>query len=218
MTANPSTENSLAIDDPIWQTIISLAKPITLPPETIIFRQGDSCKNYILVKSGRVKVFTRAENGREILLYRVEQGESCTLTTSCLLADNNYPAEGVAETEVQALVISVDAFNNALNQSATFRQFVFDAYGRRIRDIITLVEEVSFGRLDLRLAKLLSQREVEQNKLIITHQALATELGTAREVVSRQLKEFERHGWLKLSRGEIEILSPEALKKLTLSL
>lgn len=203
--------------DPAWQAILATATPMTIAANSTIFRQGDSCRHYLLIKSGRVKVFTRAENGREILLYRVGQGESCTLTTSCLLADNKYPAEGVTEIDTQAWLISKQDFNQQLHHNADFRQLVFDSYGQRLRDVISLVEQVSFGRIDIRLAKLLVQRANRQQTLVITHQQIATELGTAREVISRQLKDFEHHAWLTLQRGTITLTSLDALCQLAQS-
>lgn len=202
------------IKDQAGQQVIRQAREMTLPANTPVFRQGDVCENYILVLDGSVKVFSRSENGREILLYRVLGGESCTLTTSCLLANNKYPAEAITETEVKALIIPMAAFNEGLQYSSDFRQFVFNAYGKRISDIIVRVEEISFGRIDIRLAKTLLHYITDSMVIPVTHQSLATELGSAREVISRQLKKFENKGWLILHRGSIEIKSKPALQEL----
>jgi len=202
------------IKDEQGRKVIDHAQEINVPANTTVFRQGDTSNNYLLVIDGSVKVFTRAENGREIVLYRVQDNESCTLTTSCLLSNNKYPAEGVTETDVKALMIPANAFNNGLQNSNDFRHFVFNAYGKRISDIITLVEEISFGRIDIRLAKNLLQHVVGDMTIHITHHALATELGSAREVISRQLKDFENKGWVKLHRGSIEIKNTNELEKL----
>lgn len=198
------------LDDEISQNIIKQAQHVLLPAHTTIFHQGDGCQNYLLVQEGSIKVFTRAENGREITLYRVKKNESCILTTSCLLADKTYPAEGVTETPVEAIVISAKIFNHGLAQSKAFRSLVFNNYSQRLADVITLVSEVSFNRIDMRLATFLTKLSRPIN---ITHQVLAIELGTAREVISRQLKNFESNGWLKLHRGKIEVLDHNALNK-----
>lgn len=202
------------IHDETGKSILQHAGHITLPPDTTVFRQGDSCQNYILLQQGSIKVFTRAENGREIVLYRVGGGESCTLTTTCLFTNNKYPAEGITETEIRALVISRDDFNKGLEQSADFRRMVFDSYSQRLTDIITLVEEISFGRIDARLAKTLLQHAIGEMTIHTTHQDLAAELGSAREVISRQLKEFERRGWVTLQRGSIELTNTRELESL----
>jgi len=200
-----------SIQDPIAANILASAQKVNLPANTTIFYQGDSCKNYLLVKKGVVKVFTRAENGREIILYRVTDEESCTLTTTCLLAKNNYPAEGITETAVEALAISKTNFNYGLDQSAAFRQFVFDNYGKRLCAVIALIGDVSFKKIEVRLAKLLSNYCMKNSTIHITHQDLATELGSAREVISRQLKVFEHQGYLLLSRGKVEIIAQDKL-------
>jgi len=198
--------------DDVGKAILLSAKPLNLPANTAVFQQGDVCQGYILLIRGLVKVFTRTANGREILLYRVQSGESCTLTTSCLLADNHYPAEGITEADSEALMISSAAFNKGLQQSAAFRQFVFDSYGQRIRDVISLVEAISFGKIEARLARGMLENASGQSQIKMTHQQLATDLGTAREVVSRHLKEFEGRGWVKLSRGRIQLLNISQLE------
>lgn len=202
-----------ALDDPAWMELRSAARVVTLPAGAIAFRAGDTCENYLLVLDGSVRVQKLAENGREITLYRLEGGDACVLTTSCLLARERYPAEGVAETDVTAAAIPTAVFFRALDQSPGFRRFVFTAYGERLSDLILLVEEVAFGRIDGRLAARLLELAGEADALEVTHQALAAELGTAREVVSRQLKDFERHGFIRLLRGRIEILDRKALQQ-----
>ena len=131
------------INDAEGQGIINNAKKISLPAKSIIFYQGTRCENYLLVTKGTVKVFTRAINGREIMLYRVNKGQSCMLTTSCVLANNNYPAEGVTETDIEALMIPLNEFNKGLAQSPSFREFVFNTYGDRLRDVISLIGDVA---------------------------------------------------------------------------
>ncbi len=190
------------------------AQLVDLPAGQTVFGTGDECHNYLLVLDGSVRVQMTSESGREIVLYRVDSGESCVLTTSCLLAHEAYAAEGITETLVRAVAIPARLFLDLLGRSPALRNFVFTTYGSRIADLMILVEEVAFGRLDLRLARFLLKRGV-QHEVDMTHQALAVELGSAREVVSRQLKEFERHGWVKLSRGRIRVLDPAGLERLT---
>jgi CRP/FNR family transcriptional regulator len=200
--------------DKIACELLDNAKVISLPENTTVFKQGDACKNYLIVLDGRVKVFTRAENGREILLYRLHQGDSCVLTTSCLISNKNYPAEGMTETAVSALAIPFIQFNKALQQSSTFRELVFSAFSLHLSDLITLIEEVAFGKLDVRLARLLLRQSDDQDTLTSTHQNIATELGTAREVISRQLKELESKGYIDIHRGNIKINDVAALQKI----
>ena len=151
-------------------------------------------------------------DGREILLYHVCSGDSCVLTTSCLLGDNNYPAEGYTETEVSAFAIPANIFHRCLEQSTFFREFVFRNFSQRLADVIKRMESISFGSIDQKLASaLLASGETTLRK---THNELALELGSAREVVSRHLKRFESYGLLTLSRGSIQNINIEALKKI----
>ena len=196
------------------EALLDNADEIRLPEKTTVFHQGDRCGNYLLVIEGSVKVMTRAENGREIVLYRLGPGDSCVLTTSCLFSNSRYPAEGVTETGVTALAIPASHFNDAVQSLDAFRRFVFTTFGDHLGSLITLVEAVAFGRLDTRLAAHLASHAGPDDELRITHQELATELGTAREVVSRQLKDFEGQGLVILARGGIRLLDRAGLARL----
>jgi CRP/FNR family transcriptional regulator len=202
-------------NDAVVHQLMDKAALLEMPPGAAAFHQGDACSNYLLVVEGTVKVLTRAENGREIVLYRLGSGDSCVLTTSCLFGNRNYPAEGLTETNVRVLAIPAKDFERALQQSSAFRDFVFSSFSSHVASLITLVEEVAFGRMDIRLARHLLKRVGAGKQLQTTHQQLATELGSAREVISRQLKDFELQGWVKLHRGSIEITDPEGLNKLS---
>lgn len=201
-------------DDPAVREVLAGARQLHVAAGTTVFRVGEPCRNYLLVLEGCVRVQQVAPNGREIVLYRVRQGESCILTTSCLMGDTHYVAEGVTETDVRVVGIPAAVFQQALEHSPGFRRFVFDDYGRRIAALMRLIEELVFGKVDVRLAKRLLNLAADGGRLELTHQALAAELGSAREVVSRQLKEFERRGWIALARGEIRLLDREALRRL----
>ncbi|MGB0712024.1 MAG: Crp/Fnr family transcriptional regulator [Gammaproteobacteria bacterium] len=216
MTARPPdwTEHfpSLPMDDA--PSIRAAAQRVSVPAGAIVFRTGDVCERYILVISGSARVRRLSADGKEIVLYRVESGQSCILTTSCLLAGEHYPAEALAETDLDAVLIPAEAFDRGMAESSAFRRFVLSAYGERVTSLISLVEGVAFRRIDSRLASCLLQRGQRADGLRCTHQNLALELGTAREVISRQLKQFEREGLLSLHRGRIELANPEGLRGL----
>jgi CRP/FNR family transcriptional regulator len=191
------------------------ARVVEVPAGTVLFRDGSECSSYMLVMDGSVRVQKVSEGGREIVLYRVESGQSCVLTTNCLITREDYAAEAIAETSVTALVLPAPTFRTLLAQSEAFRDFVFSAYATRIADLLMLIQEVAFGRIDMRLAGWLSNRAESGSDIRATHQDIATELGTAREVVSRQLKEFERRGWVALHRGRIEVKDRSGLAALS---
>lgn len=187
------------------------ARVVTLPAGRKVFRPGDTCQGLPLVIEGRVRVQMTSESGHEIVLYRVGSAEVCTLSIGCLMAGRGYRAEAVVESPTTVLMLSHELFDGLMGASSAFRRQIMASYGERLETLMLLVEEVAFRRMDERLADWLRERSV-QSPLHITHQALAVELGTAREVVSRLLKEFERRGWLQLSRGRIDIIaSPPAI-------
>jgi CRP/FNR family transcriptional regulator len=169
-----------------------------------------------LLLSGTVRVQQRSETGREVFLYRVHAGESCVLTTACMLADEDYAAEGLTETEVDAVVIPRKVFDDLAGRSEVFRTFIFRAYSRRIADLFSLIDDIVFQRVDVRLAARLLDL-AQDGTVQATHQMLAVELGTAREVISRTLGEFQRRAWVEQARGVIRILDRGGLERLARS-
>jgi CRP/FNR family transcriptional regulator len=182
---------------------------IDAPINTIGYSEGMPCNAYVMRLSGQSRVYKMSASGREILLYRVASGETCVITTTCILGNSDYPASTIVEQPIRDVIVPKAAFNQLMIDSAVFRRFVMENYGALISDLIVLLDEVAFHSLDARLAKLLL--DVGDNTITRTHQQLADELGTAREVVSRQLKRFELKGWLTLGRGQIELLNRSAL-------
>lgn len=182
-----------------------------------ICMEGDACGVLPLVLSGSARVYKSGETGRELTLYRIERGESCILTVSCIVGDRPFPAFAVAETDVVALLIPAATFRRWVLTEETWRGYAFDLLARRLSDVIETVEEVAFRRLDERVAAhLLGQASIgagEDLYVETTHEAVATELGSSREVVSRVLKEFEREGLVVLARGVIHITDTPGLRR-----
>ncbi len=189
------------------------ARLVHLKAGQSVFQPGQACSAFLVVKSGSVRVSTVTETGRELLLYRVGEDETCVLTTACLLSSADYDAEGVTEADTDALAIPKPLFEALLESSAGFRRFVFSSYGERLRDLIALVQEVSHRHLDRRLARYLLEK-ARDGAISATHQEIATELGTAREVVSRLLKQFETDGIVALERRLIVVKKPDGLARL----
>lgn len=194
--------------------LVRKSSVVTVPAGSVIFGPGKSPENLLLLLDGRVRVQQVSEAGREIVLYRVEAGESCVLTTACLLAYENYAAEGIAETDVRAVAIPRGVFDELVSRSVAFRTFIFTAYSKRITDLFLVIEEIAFQRLDIRLSQKLLELARGTGRVSATHQQMAAELGTAREVVSRQLGEFQRRGWIGQSRGVIDLLDIADVERL----
>lgn len=203
-----------SLEAEVRDTLVARARVVSLPRHTVIFGPGKAPENLLLLLSGTVRVQETSDTGREIVLYRVSGGESCVLTTACLLAYEDYAAEGVAETDVMAVAIPRDTFDGLIARSAAFRKFVFTAYSRRITELFHVIQDIAFSRIDIRLAHKILQLIGAGRVLHMTHQQLASELGTAREVISRQLHEFHRRGWVDVSRGEISVVNRDALSSL----
>jgi CRP/FNR family transcriptional regulator len=164
---------------------------------------------------GRLRVSQMSSGGREIVLYRVEAGDSCVLTTACMLAEEAYNAEGLAESDLTAIVLPKAAFDRLAAEEEAFRRFVFAAYSKRLIDLLRVVDDVAFGRIDVRLAQRLLALAGEGGTVSATHQHLATELGTAREVVSRVLQDFQKRSLISQSRGQIVIVERAALQAIS---
>ena len=187
------------------------ARPMSAPAGTVLFDAGSACQALPLVLSGAIKVSKRAENGREIRLYGVHPGELCIVTVSCLLGGDPYPATGVAETAVSALALPRSLFMKLAAEHPPFREIVFSLFSERLTGLMQLVEEVAFRKLDQRLAAWLVARGPT---IATSHQAIADELGSVREIVSRLLKQFEDQRWVRLGRERIAVEAPEALERL----
>jgi CRP/FNR family transcriptional regulator len=187
---------------------------LTIPRAKTLFSPGSACQGFVLVLEGVVRVAVTAENGRRLLLYRVAPGETCVQTTLCLMGGLDYSAEGVAESDLRLVVVPPAVFNRLLRESPDFARFVFERFGSRLAEMTRLIETIAFLRVDARLAAALLARADAAGALAATHQALAEDLGAAREVVSRQLAEFQRAGLLRLGRGHIALIDRKRLADL----
>lgn len=202
------------LDQPIKDLLTARSQIIDVPKGTTMFGPGNSPQNMLFLLDGTVRVQQVSDTGREIVLYRIEAGQSCVLTTACLLTYDDYSAEGIAETKVQAAAVPRDVFDDLVAQSKSFRSFVFAAFSKRITDLFLVIDEVAFQRLDVRLADKLLKLSGPNDQIATTHQKLSVELGTAREVISRQLQEFQRRGWISQERGKVLLLDKPNMRHL----
>ncbi|MBL8471883.1 MAG: Crp/Fnr family transcriptional regulator [Rhodocyclaceae bacterium] len=183
---------------------------IELPAGTRVFDEHDPCRGFPFVLDGGIRVLKNAPNGRELPLYRVEAGETCVISSACLLGGAAYNARGITDAPTRLAVLPASSMF-ALLAEEPFRRFVFNLFSERVAQLMQLVEEVAFRKLDQRLAsRLLGHGQV----LTLTHQQLADELGSVREIVSRLLKGFEQQQLVRLGRGHIEVLDAAGLRRL----
>jgi len=205
------------LDARVRDRLIRQSRIVTFAAGDKLFGAGKAPENLLLLLSGTVRVQQQNDQGREIVLYRVQAGESCVLTTACLLAHENYSAEGIAETNIRAAAIPRAVFDDLIATQRSFRDFVLSSYARRITDLFYVIDEIAFRRVDIRLAQKLLDLSDDTGSVKATHQQLASELGSAREVISRQLQEFQRRGLVGQSRGEVVVLDADALRSLAKS-
>jgi CRP/FNR family transcriptional regulator len=216
MDANDRTRALLLARFPVFaelpatqlDELLGAAPARQAPAGSVLFEPNMPCEGFPLVLEGSVRVVKTSPGGREIVLYRVSPGEACILSGACLLSDTDYAAHGTAESDVTLLRIAPDVFQQLILRHPPFRRFVFDMYGARLAEVMELVEEVAFRKLDTRLARLLIQRGPLVNA---THQNLADELGSVRVFISRLLRNFEERGWIRLERERITVIDPKSL-------
>jgi len=203
----------LHLEENVREMLAKNSRIVEAPIGTVGYREGGPCGAYVMRLAGQSRVYKMSQSGREILLYRVGPGETCVITTTCLLGNSDYPASTIVEEPIRDVIIPAAAFNQLMVDSKVFRTFVMTNYGALISDLIVLLDEVAFHSLDARLAKTLL--DAGSDNVHRTHQQIADELGTAREVVSRQLKRFEQKGWVALGRGQVDLLNRAQLEKLS---
>ena len=192
------------------EQLLSSATWMQVPAGTVLFDDHQVCEGFPFVVDGSVRVIKASANGRELPLYRVATGETCVISSSCLLAAEEYNARGVTENDTLLMLLPKPVFD-ALMSEAAFRSFVFHLFAERIAGLMQLIEAVAFQRLDQRLAAVL----LGKGRLLhVTHQQLADELGSVREIVSRLLKGFAAQGLVRLGREQVEILDAAGLRRL----
>lgn len=183
-----------------------------IPAGHDVFVDGDRVDGIALLLSGVVRVYKIGETGREITLYRFGVGESCILSANAILSQKSFPAIATVEEDAEAVMISAEIFRSWVNKYELWREFVFDLLSERLSTVMAVVDEVVFKRMDRRVASWLLNQAKVQNPMRVTHQEIAAELGSSREVISRILEDFSKEGLIESGRGTIEVLDFEGLE------
>lgn len=189
---------------------------VRIPAGKDVFVEGDRTDAIALLVSGQVRVYKVGETGREITLYRFGLGESCVLTANAILSRQTFPAIATVEADAEAIIIPAETFRDWVRRYDLWRDYVFDMFSQRLATVMAVVDEVVFRHMDQRVASLLLKRAEVQNPVRITHQEIASELGSSREVISRLIEEFASQGILRSGRGTIEILDTDLLEERSL--
>jgi CRP/FNR family transcriptional regulator len=186
----------------------------SIPPGKDVFVEGDEVQAIPVLLSGIVRVYQIGETGREVTLYRFRPGESCVLTANAILHRQSFPAIATVEEQAEAVMIPAEVFRDWVQRYELWRDFYFDLVSQRLASVMGIVEEVAFRRLDARVARLLLDRAQAENPVRTTHQEIASELGSSREVISRILEDFSGRGVIRTERGAVEILDLALLRSL----
>ena len=186
----------------------------SLTHKQVLVRPGNECAYLPFVLKGTLRIYKTSESGKELTLYRIEQGESCILTATCILSGGSFPAIAEAEGATDIMLLPSRLLVSLVEEHAEWRKFVFGLYSQRLEIVLALVEEVAFYHVDTRIAAyLVKSAKGRQNVVSRTHAEIASELGTSREVVTRILKDFEVDGLITTLRGRIRILRPADLEE-----
>jgi CRP/FNR family transcriptional regulator len=185
-----------------------------IPKGRDVFLEGSQVEAIALLISGVVRVYKIGETGREITLYRFGNGQSCILTANAILSQKTFPAIATVEKEAEAVMIPADTFRDWVVRYDLWRGFVFDLLSQRLSTVMAVVDEIAFRRMDARIASLLLAHVRMQNPIRITHQEIAAELGSSREVISRLLEDFSERGLIRSGRGEVEVLDRRGLESI----
>ncbi len=202
--------------DQVLSCLLNSSRLISLEKDDVAFSSGASCHHYLLLTEGQIRVQLLTHSGRQVVLYHVNPGDDCVLTTSCLFAGDCYPAEGIVIKNATAIAIPAHQFHSVIEDSMIFRQFVFSTFSKRLTEVIMRMELSYSSSVEKLLVQKLLMLGSHKAMIKITHQNLACEIGTVREVVSRRLKKIEKKGWIKMGRGNIELINYPKLLQFSL--
>ncbi len=208
-----ASSTALAHLDDATTARLNRLPPMEVPKGTVLFSPGDAVNGYVIVLKGRVSVSLTGVSGREILLYTVTPGQSCIQSTLGLMGGENYSAEALTEEDCTLVMLPKTLFISLINESDSFRMVVFAAFAKRMQTMMHLLEKVAFQRMECRLAEYILDR-ADNGTLHATQQEMAVAVGSAREVISRRLDAWSRHGWVKTARGNVTVTDTEALQTL----
>jgi CRP/FNR family transcriptional regulator len=199
--------------DPVFlQEFMRVASYVRIPAGKDVFNEGDQVDSIALLLSGVVRVYKIGETGREITLYRFGLGESCILTANAILSKHLFPAIATVEKEAEAVLVPSEVFRGWVRRYDLWHDFIFDLLSQRLASVMAIVDELAFRRMDVRVARFLLERCQHENPIPVTHQEIAAELGSSREVISRLLEDLSNRGMIRQERGKVEVLDELSLK------
>jgi len=204
---------NVGLSKDLFESKIS-AQQIEIDNNTVIFKSGDPCGAFLILISGQIRVEITTKSGRDLQLYRMQENDTCIITTSVLLNHENYYARAITESAVKAIIISADDFHKALSLSHDFSRYVLTGYSQRMSALITLLDRIASKDINYELSNFLLEKVNKEHQVELTQKEIAREVGTVREVISRKLSVLEGQGVVKVQRGKITVLDIEFLQKM----
>lgn len=196
--------------------LLSGTRPVHYAAGETVHSPHAQCLGVLLVKQGSLRTYLLSENGKEVTLFRLESGNTCVLSAACLLDSVTFEVFVEAEKESEALLLDAGMFAQLQAQNPHVENYALHTAVERFSDVMWAVEQILFMRFDQRLAAFLLDEtaKTHSSRLVLTHEQIAKYIGSAREVVSRMLKYFEKEGMVALYRGGLEISGRPALQRL----
>lgn len=209
---------------PVWDKLTTAQRLLldqTIVPKTLgkgaVLHDGSAdCAGLVLIKSGQLRAYILSEDGREITLYRLLDQDICLFSASCVMRSVQFEVMIAAEKESEVFIIPPYIFKKVMNESAPLANYVNELMATRFSEVMWLIEQIMWKSVDKRLADFLLEESAleDSNVLKLTHEAIANHLGTAREVVTRMLRYFQNEGYVKLTRGTVEIADRSSMEVL----
>lgn len=186
--------------------LINNSKEMHYQKGDIIYNGKDACIGLIIIKKGIIRAFLSSDNGKQITLYKLYENDICLFSAGCIMKDINFDINLECEEDIDILLIPTEKYNNIIDNSVLISNYASDILSSRFSDTIWILEQFVFHSLDKRLANYLLDQDLINNTISITHDKIAKELGSAREVISRMLKYFENEKIISLKRNQITII------------
>ena len=184
---------------------------------TLLHDGSNECTGLLLVRAGQLRAYILSDEGREITIYRLFDRDMCLFSASCIMRSIQFDITVEAEKDTELWLIPPDVYQSVMNESAAVANYTNEVMASRFSEVMWLMEQIMWKSLDKRLAAFLAEESAIEGSetLKLTHETIAKHLGSHREVITRMLRYFQSEGWVKVSRGTVEILDMDALEGLS---
>lgn len=183
-----------------------------------IYGMQDACLGMVYVQKGSIRVFLMSEEGREVTLFHIGEGDSCILSASCVMGEISLEVQLVAEMDTEILAVSAGTYKKLMESNLKLRCFTYELSTKRLSSVVWVMQQILFAHFDERMARFLltEYEKTGSTKISMTQEEIAREVNSAREVVARMLRQFAEDGWIEVGRGTITLKDIQSLKQIVL--